>query len=440
MYGNNNYARSARAAQRGEVREELEQDEVEVMDDPELISVHDVQGQRAPSSPTVGDQLKVMVHNPEESEMDKMWDVIKSADKSPNPAVKERIKGLEDRLAKVETAGDLLQETIEETVNVVNAHLEHQEQIDMEATLMRMLTQIIQHARKAKQEGLECQERLEKFEKNNSVPAITTQSARSSGSSSSSWSNLWKADQSLKPTQLSKDAIACDFRNFQQDFTTYIRSGETATVKATNLQTLGQMRICIDSELNSLMRDMWVEEGPNILEENLKNLEVVFMKRFPISKRRQMLLEAEQEAGEVTSEYWRRIRRMRYEAKIDQMTPDMWDTMLALAKTKDEAIKEKLIVIPNLTFDAAMVTIETIEKARVTQGREATTVRKVEVQVNRVAQAKPATAIVCFRCGVSGHYKSQCEMGTTAVSKVQQRPCTGSTQGLPPPRRTRGKR
>ena len=354
MYGNNNSARSARYAQRGEVREQLEQDEVEVMDDPELISVHSVQGQSAPSSPTVGDQLKVMVHNPEEadempaaeytaavtrliavsnievknmarkiaqarrkmeSEMDKMWDVIKSADKSPNPAVKERIKGLEDRLAKVETAGDLLQETIEETVNVVNAHLEDQEQINMEATLMRMLTQTIQHARKAKQEGLECQERLEKFEKNNSVPAITTQSARSSGSSSSSWGNLWKADQSLKPTQLSKDAIPCDFRNFQRDFTTYIRSGETATVKATNLQTLGQMRICIDSELNSLMRDMWVEEGPNILEENLKNLEVVFMKRFPISKRRQMLLEAEQEAGEVTSEYWRRIRRMRYEAR-----------------------------------------------------------------------------------------------------------------------------
>ena len=152
------------------------------------------------------------------------------------------------------------------------------------------------------------------------------------------------------------------------------------------------MRICIDSELNSLMRDMWVEQGPNILEENLKNLEVVFMKRYPISKRRQMLLEAEQEAGEVTSVYWRRIRRMRYEAEIDQMTPDMWDTMLALAKTKDEAIKEKLIVIPNLTFDAAMATIETIEKARVTQGMEPTTVRKVEVQVNRVAQAKPASA------------------------------------------------
>ena len=47
--------------------------------------------------------------------------------------------------------------------------------------------------------------------------------------------------------------------------------------------------------------------------------------------------------------------------EIDQMTPDMWVTMLALAKTKDEAIKEKLIVIPNLTFDAAMATIETIE-------------------------------------------------------------------------------
>ena len=89
-----------------------------------------------------------------------------------------------------------------------------------------------------------------------------------------------------------------------------------------------------------------------------------------------MLLEAEQEAGEVTSEYWRMIRIMRYEAEIDQMTADMWDTMLALAKTKDEAIKEKLIAMEHLTFDSALVTIETIEKARITQGKEATTVRK----------------------------------------------------------------
>ena len=208
MYGNNNSARSARAAQRGENREQLEQDEVEVMEDPDLITVQNVQGQDVPSSPTVGGQLKVMVHNPEEADempaveytaavarliavsntevknmarkiaqarrkmesaMDGMWDIIKSADKSTNPAVKERIKGIEERLAKVELAGDLLHQIIEETVDAVNAHLEDQEQIDMEATLMRMLTQTIQHTRRARQEGLECQDRLEKFEKNNSI-------------------------------------------------------------------------------------------------------------------------------------------------------------------------------------------------------------------------------------------------------------------------------
>ena len=193
MYGNNNSARSARAAQRGEVREQLEQDEVvEVMDDPELITVQNAQGQDVPSSPTVGDQLKVMVHNFEEadempaveytaavarliavsnpevknmarkiaqarrkveSEMDRMWDIIKSADKSTNPAVKERIKGLEDRLAKVELARDLLHQTIEETVNAVNAHLEDQEQVDMEATLIRMLAQTIQTHQEGKTGG-----------------------------------------------------------------------------------------------------------------------------------------------------------------------------------------------------------------------------------------------------------------------------------------------
>ena len=51
-----------------------------------------------------------------------------------------------------------------------------------------------------------------------------------------------------------------------------------------------------------------------MLRKNLECLETVFMKRFPISKRRQMLLEAEHEGGEVTSEYWRQMRRMTYEA------------------------------------------------------------------------------------------------------------------------------
>ena len=70
MSGSNNSAaaRSARCAQRGDTREQQEQD-AEVTDDPDLISVHEVQGQNVPSPPTDGNQLKVMVHNVEADEM-----------------------------------------------------------------------------------------------------------------------------------------------------------------------------------------------------------------------------------------------------------------------------------------------------------------------------------------------------------------------------------
>ena len=338
-------------------------------------------------------------------------------------------------MAAIMLNSDLLRQTIEDTVDAVNEHLVDAEQSDMETTLMKMLDQAVQHARRARQEGNDCQDRLEKFEKTSFTPPMPAQPARGAGSSTSSW-NMWKGDQSLKPTMLSKDAVPCDFRNFQRDFATYIKSGETATVKATAITIVGHLRVCIDSELNTLMRDMWIEEGPHILDGNLKNLETVFMKRFPISKRRQMLLEAEQEAGEVTSEYWRRIRRMRYEAEIDQMTADMWDTMLALAKTKDEVIKEKLIVMENLTFDIAMMTIETIEKARITQGKEATTVRKLDVQVNRVAQAKTTSAITCFRCGVPGHYKSQCEMSPQQCPICKRGHVEAAHKDFPPKKNT----
>ena len=180
-----------------------------------------------------------------------------------------------------------------------------------------------------------------------------------SGSNSHSQGHQWKLRrlehvETLKPSVLSKDAVPCDFRNFQRDFSTYIKSGETPTIKASANTIVGHMRVCIDSKLNTAMRDLWIEEGPDTLKNNLANLETVFMKRFPISKRRQMLQEAEQEAGEVTSEYW---RRMTYEAEVDKMTSHMWHSMLSLAKTKDEDIKEKLMLIEDLTFDKAMATI-----------------------------------------------------------------------------------
>ena len=60
---------------------------------------------------------------------------------------------------------------------------------------------------------------------------MPTYSARGAGGSTGGW-NMWKGDATLKLSVLSKEAVACDFRNFQRDFTTYIKSGETPTVKA----------------------------------------------------------------------------------------------------------------------------------------------------------------------------------------------------------------
>ena len=139
-------------------------------------------------------------------------------------------------------------------------------------------------------------ERLERFDRVNKKETTPKSPVRGASGGVSSW-NFWKGDATLKPTVLNKDTVPCDFRNFQRDFATYIKSGETATVKASANTVMGNMRVCIDSELNTAMRDLWIEEGPDTLKRNLECLETVFMKRFPISKRKQMLLEAEQEGG-----------------------------------------------------------------------------------------------------------------------------------------------
>ena len=214
MYGNSS-ARDFRASQRGELREKLQQEElVEVVEDPDLITVQGVQGQETPDSPTV-DQLKVVVHRPEEDKVmpelaytaavarlievdnaevkkkakkiaqarrkmdgavEVMWDAIKSEDKSTNPAIKERIAEIRESMAAAMLNSDLLRQTIEDTVDAVNEHLVDAEQSDMETTLMKMLDQAVQHARRARQEGNDCQDRLEKFDKMRHT--ITTPSVR----------------------------------------------------------------------------------------------------------------------------------------------------------------------------------------------------------------------------------------------------------------------
>ena len=116
----------------------------------------------------------------------------------------------------------------------------------------------------------------------------------------------------------------------------------------------------------------------------------------------------------------------------------MWDTMLSLAKTKDEVIKEKLMLIEHLTFDKAMATIDTIKKSRITQGKEATTVRKLDMQVNRVTPAKTISAISCFRCGRTGHYKSQCDMSPQQCPICKRDHVEAAHKDFPPKEDNRG--
>ena len=476
VHGNQS-ARDARATQRGEARRQ--EDELQVLESDMISADSGVQGQEIPKSPTVG-QCKVTVHEVADEEeeimpelaysqavsrlievdnaevkkkakkiaaarrtmdgaVDEMWAAIKSADRSTCPQVDQRTIEIRERMADVMDSAKELRQAIKAAAETVAEHMSDDVQADLEATLMTMLQQSAKHAKNSRQEGYKCQERLEKFNKASKADQAPAIPARGASGSTGGW-NMWKGDATLKPSVLSKDAVPCDFRNFQRDFATYIKSGETPTIKATANTIVGHMRVCIDSELNTAMRDLWIEEGPDTLKDNLANLETVFMKHFPISKRRQMLLEAEQEAGELTSEYWRRMRRMTYEAEVDKMTSHQWHTMLSLAKTKDEDIKEKLMVMEDLTFNKAMAMIDTIKKARITQGKDATTIRKLDMQVNRVVPGNktPAT-ISCFRCSRPGHYKSQCEMAPQQCPICKRDHVEAAHKDFPP-RKTTGER
>ena len=118
-----------------------------------------------------------------------------------------------------------------------------------------MLKQAGMHTRKWRQEGLDALERLEKFDRANKKDANSRSPVRGASGGANSWI-VWKGDATLKPSVLNKDAVPCNFRNFQRVFATYIKSGKMAMVKAMKNTIVGHMRVCIDSELNTAMRDL----------------------------------------------------------------------------------------------------------------------------------------------------------------------------------------
>ena len=83
------------------------------------------------------------------------------------------------------------------------------------------------------------------------------------------------------------------------------------------------------------------------------------------------------------------------------------------------------MLIEDLTFDKAMATIDTIEKSRITQGKDATTVRKLDVQVNRVGASQDTSNGFLLSLRMT-------EPLQKSVSNLQKGPCGGSTQGLSP--------
>ena len=227
--------------------------------------------------------------------------VIKSADRSTCSQVAIRMKEINTAMESVDTTAEAFGIAIEEACEAVAEHITDGDKLTAhENTLMVMLKQAGSHTRGWGTDAHYCVERLEKFDRVNKKEATPKSPVRGASGGAGSW-NVWKGDATLKPTVLNKDAVPCD-RNSQRDFATYIKSGETATVKASANTVVVHMRVCIDLELNTAMRDLWIEEGPDTLKKNLECLETVFMKRFPLNKRRQMLLEAEQEGREVTLE------------------------------------------------------------------------------------------------------------------------------------------
>ena len=142
------------------------------------------------------------------------------------------MKKINTAMESVDSTAEAFGIAIEEECEAVAKHITDRDELMIhENTLMMMLQQAGNHARRWRWECHDSLERLEKFDRANKKEAAPKSPIRGASGGTSSW-NFWKGDATLKPSVLNKDAVPCDFRNFQRDFATYIKSGETATVKA----------------------------------------------------------------------------------------------------------------------------------------------------------------------------------------------------------------
>ena len=247
----------------------------------------------------------------------------------------------------------------------------------------------------------------------------------------------------LKPETLQLDDVPAKLRVFKADFQTYYT--ESSMDRSGLPAQHGYFLACLSSELKAKVRSQ-IENLPVFSDDAdtdtcFSVLEEVFIKTFPLVKRRQQYFEYTQHSGQLTSQFLEKLLELSKEADIHKLTADdhlVFRCLQGMSASQKE-LKEKILEVQDLDLDKLKKVVNAAESAKScmeslnpTLGANKSSSRnkknfkkdsdrKLKCDVcNRghlTKDCKHGTDVECFKCHEKGHISPACPKKSAKPAK-----------------------
>ena len=165
-----------------------------------------------------------------------------------------------------------------------------------------------------------------------------------------------KIREGLKPDRLKNDFTPVEFRKLKSQITTFFEASNLQY--ATQKEQHGYLHMCLDANLTDHIKVNTTATTPVMAyseEDNERNcmyiIEEEFVKRYPITARKQDLIQLKQQRGQLLTTFINNLMMLGLEADVWELKPEDWMANLAIAGVVDEEANKESMKIenPNMT-------------------------------------------------------------------------------------------
>ena len=131
-----------------------------------------------------------------------------------------------------------------------------------------------------------------------------------------------KPDLASKPEKLTSENTPAEMRDWAEQFRSYFETSNFGCLSKRSQQSY--FKNCLDSTLRLRLYSKIDYNTPIFGAEDscMAHLQAEFMKRYPLFKRRLLFFQAEQEQGQLMSDFILKLRRLADEADTHKIGPD----------------------------------------------------------------------------------------------------------------------